>query len=270
MIAAATATSTHALSAAGVDVAIGSKSIVEGADVQLELGKLVAIVGPNGAGKSTLVRAIAGIQPMTAGTVEWSGRPVADFRGRELGLIRAFVPQRALVPPGLTVREAVTIGRSVHVKPWQRLGPEGRAAVEAAIERAGVERFTDRLLTTLSGGEMQRVQIAIALAQEAPVLIADEPTSALDLGATVAVAKLLRGLADDGLGVLLVVHDLSLAAAVADEVIVMSDGRTVASGPPLEAINDQRLREVWGVDASLEVLSEDHTALKVSWLGDGE
>lgn len=143
-----------ALSAQRVGVTIQGKPIVEGASIELELGKLVAIVGPNGAGKSTLVRAVAGIQPMSAGSVEWSGRAVGDFKGRELGLVRAFVPQRALVPPGLTVREAVTIGRSVHVKPWQRLGPDGRAAVDRAIERAGVERFADRMLTTLSGGEM--------------------------------------------------------------------------------------------------------------------
>ena len=98
------------------------------------------------------------------------------------------------------------------------------------MERAGVTRFAERALTTLSGGELQRVQIAIGLAQEAPVLIADEPTSQLDLGATIGVAGLLRELVDDGLGVLLVVHDLALAAAVADRVVVVHDGRTVAAG----------------------------------------
>ncbi len=264
------ARSTAALTATGVKVAIQGNTIVEGADLRLEHGKLVAIVGPNGAGKSTLVRALAGIQRIESGEVYWGETAIGDLRGRDLALTRAFVPQRSLVPPGVTVREAVTIGRSVHVKPWQRVGAEGRVAVDRAMERAGVEQFADRFLTTLSGGEMQRVQVAVALAQEAPVLIADEPTSALDLGATVAIARLLRGLADEGLGVLLVVHDLSLAAAVADEVVVMSNGTTVADGPPAEAITPERLAEVWGVDASLDVSADERTALKVSWLGDGE
>jgi iron complex transport system ATP-binding protein len=176
------------------------------------------------------------------------------------------VPQRALVPPGVTVREAVTIGRSVHIRPWQRVGAKDRAAIDESMSRAGVTDFADRQLTTLSGGELQRVQIAVALAQEAPVLIADEPTSALDLGATVTIAKLLRGLADDGFAVLLVVHDLSLAAAIADEVVVMSHGRTVATGPPRETLTRQRLEEVWGVAASLEVSDDERTALHVNWL----
>lgn len=258
------------LSASGVSVVIQGKQIVANADLSLERGRLLAIVGPNGAGKSTLVRAIAGIMKLSSGDVRWNGRPVAELRGRELALTRAFVPQRALVPPGVTVEEAVAIGHSVHVRPWRRLGPEGRSAVERALTRAGVEQFAGRLLTTLSGGELQRVQVAVALAQAAPVLIADEPTSALDLGATVEVARLLRGLADEGLAVLLVVHDLALAAAIADEVIVMSGGRTVAGGPPLETMTPQRLSEVWGVEASLEVFGQEQTALRVSWLRQGE
>lgn len=257
------------LSASGVRVEIGEKVIVADASVELDRGRLTAIVGPNGAGKSTLVRALAGIQKLAAGEVAWSGKPVAEMRGRELALTRAFVPQRALVPPGVRVHEAVAIGRSVHVRPWQRLGGEGHAEVARAMERAGVTEFSDRLLTTLSGGEMQRVQIAVALAQDAPVLIADEPTSALDLGATVAMAKLLRQIADDDLAVLLVVHDLALAAAVADEVIVMSQGRTVAAGPAANVLTPERLREVWGVEASLDVSADEHTALRVSWLEAG-
>lgn len=259
--------SATALVVKSASVEIHGTTIVEQADVTLDYGKLVAIVGPNGAGKSTLVRSIAGIQRLASGDVTWNGVSLDELKGRDLALTRAFVPQRALVPPGVTVREAVAIGYSVHVRPWQRIGAEGRAEIDRAIERAGVVQFADRLLTTLSGGEMQRVQVAVALAQKAPVLIADEPTSALDLGATVAIAQLLRGLADEGLAVLLVVHDLALAAAVADEVVVMSEGRTVASGVPTEAITPERLAEVWGVEASLEVSQDEHTALRVSWLG---
>jgi iron complex transport system ATP-binding protein len=256
-----------ALNASDVTVTIGAKTIVEQAGLTLKRGHLTAIVGPNGAGKSTLVRALAGIQPIAGGEVSWRGRPLGQLRGRELALTRAFVPQRALVPSGVTVREAVTIGRLVHVRPWQRLGEQGRVAIVRALERAGVEEFEDRLLTTLSGGEMQRVQVAVALAQDAPTLIADEPTSALDLGATVAMAKLLRGLADEGLAVLVVVHDLALAAAVADQVVVMSSGRTIAAGPAAEVLTPECLHDVWGVEASLDVSADEHTALRVGWLG---
>jgi iron complex transport system ATP-binding protein len=261
-----------ALEARDVRVTIGDKTILQAADLTLEAGRLVAVVGPNGAGKSTLARAVAGMQKTAGGEIAWMGEDLARLRGRKLALRRAFVPQRARVPDGVTVTEAVRIGRSPHLKPLQR--PTGRDsdAVAEAMERTGVTRFAARKLTTLSGGELQRVQIAVALAQEAPVLMADEPTSHLDLGATVAVAKLLRGLADQGLAVMLVAHDLSLAAAVADTVVVMSEGRTVAAGPPLETLTGERLGEVWGVDASVQA-SGHHTALHVDWLDrarDGE
>jgi iron complex transport system ATP-binding protein len=255
-----------ALLARDVRVEIGDKTILHAADLTLEAGRLVAVVGPNGAGKSTLARAVAGMQRMAGGDVRWMGDDLARLRGRKLALRRAFVPQRGRVPDGVTVGEAVRIGRSPHLRPLQRATRRDEGAIAEAMERAGVARFAERKLTTLSGGELQRVQIAVALAQEAPVLMADEPTSHLDLGATVAVAKLLRGLADEGLAVMLVAHDLSLAAAVADTVVVMSEGRTVAAGPPLETLGHERLAEVWGVDASVQV-SGHRTALHVAWLG---
>jgi iron complex transport system ATP-binding protein len=132
------------------------------------------------------------------------------------------------------------------------------------MERARVTRFAERALTTLSGGELQRVQIAIGLAQEAPVLIADEPTSQLDLGATIAIASLLRELVADGLTVLLVVHDLALAAAVADTAVIVAGGRTVATGAPTEVLGAERLAETWGADARLTE-HEGRTALHVAW-----
>jgi iron complex transport system ATP-binding protein len=256
------------LEAWGVEVETGGTAILRGADLTLEGGELVAVVGPNGAGKSTLVRAVSGLQPFSAGDVRWSGRVLRGLRGRELARLRAFVPQRMPVPAGVLVREAVTIGRSSHLRPLRRLQGEDREAIEAALDRAGVARFAERPLTTLSGGELQRVQIAIGLAQEAPVLIADEPTSQLDLGASVGIATLLRGLADEGLAVLLVVHDLALAAAVADQVVVVSQGRTVATGAPAEVLDRERLGEIWGADARLTA-EEGRTALQVAWLPEG-
>jgi iron complex transport system ATP-binding protein len=253
------------LEAAGVAVEIGGTAILRGADLRLDAGALTAVVGPNGAGKSTLVRAVSGLQKMTAGSACWKGREVSEMRGRELAALRAFVPQRMPVPAGITVREAVTIGRSARLRPLRRLTGEDQEGIARAMERARVTQFAERTLTTLSGGELQRVQIAIGLAQEAPVLIADEPTSQLDLGATIGVASLLRDLVGKGLAVLLVVHDLALAAAIADTVVVVSDGRTVATGAAEQVLSAERLAAVWDADAKLTA-HEGRTALHVAWL----
>jgi iron complex transport system ATP-binding protein len=250
------------LEARDVRVRAGEVEILHGADLTVHAGELVAVVGPNGAGKSTLSRAVAGLQRMEAGDVRWSGTPLEQLRGRKIARLRAFIPQRAPVPAGVTVREAVELGRSPHIKPLGRPTRHDRDAVDRALTRTGVFEFAARRLTTLSGGELQRVQIAVGLAQEAPVLIADEPTSHLDLGATASIARLLRGLADDGLSVILVVHDLALAAAVADTVVVMADGRSAAIGPPRLVLTPERLSEVWRVDAALD----ERGALHVNWL----
>jgi iron complex transport system ATP-binding protein len=253
---------TALLEARGVQVRIGDVEILHGADLTVRAGELVAVVGPNGAGKSTLSRAVSGLQKLAAGDVRWSGTPLDELRGRRIARRRAFIPQRAPVPAGVTVREAVELGRSPHIKPLGRPTRHDRDAVERALERTNTHAFAERKLTTLSGGELQRVQIAVGLAQEAPVLIADEPTSHLDLGATAGVARLLRGLADDGLSVLLVVHDLALAAAIADTVVVMAKGRSAATGAPREVLTPDRLSEIWGVDASFDARG----ALHVNWL----
>lgn len=254
------------LAARDVRVSIGGTPILHGADLTVSPGELVAVVGPNGAGKSTLARAAAGLQSLTGGSVTWHGEDVKKLRGRRLARTRAYVPQRARVPDGVTVLEAVRIGRSPHLRPLQRLVAADHEAVARAMDRAGVEALAQRQLSTLSGGELQRVQIAVGLAQETPVLMADEPTSALDLGATAGLARLLRDLVEHhDLAVVLVVHDLALAAAVADTVVVVSGGRTVAAGAPVDVLTRERLSEVWHVDAALQEVA-GRTALHVDWL----
>lgn len=253
------------LEARDVRVEIGGAPILHGADLRVAAGELVAVVGPNGAGKSTLARAAAGLQPLSGGSVRWHGEDVRGIRGRRLARTRAFVPQRGRVPDGVTAVEAVRIGRAPHLRPLQRLVAADHKAVDRAMARAGVLALAGRQLATLSGGELQRVQIAVGLAQETPVLIADEPTSALDLGATAGLARLLRDLVEGGMAVVLVVHDLALAAAVADTVVVVSDGRTVAVGAPADVLSRERLADVWGVDATLTGTG-GRTALHVDWL----
>ena len=256
-----------ALLAERVVVRIDGKTIVASGDLVVRAGELVALVGPNGAGKSTLVRALAGIQKYDAGSIRCKGVEVSYLSNRTLALMRAFVPQRPRVPEGVRVREAMEIGRSPQLGPLARQTRADRDAIAEAERVAGIDQFTDRFLTTLSGGELQRVQIAIGLAQGAPLLIADEPTSQLDLGATVGVAKLLRDLTRKGYAVLLVVHDLALAAAIADRVVVLSQGRTVAAGSPDSVLTAELLGAVWNVDAHLEPAAAGSTALRVDWLG---
>lgn len=256
------------LEARDVKVTIGGTEILSGADLTLEAGELLAIIGPNGAGKSTFARALCGLRRPTSGTVRWSGVKLSRLKGRDLARLRAFVPQRAQVPNGVTVADAVRIGRSAHLKPLQGFSAEDHEAIESSLVRARMKGFEDRLLSTLSGGEMQRVQVAVGLAQGAPVLVADEPTAQLDLGATAAVSKLLRRLVADGLGVLLIVHDLALAAAVADRIVVMSEGRTIATGDPLDVLTSQLISDVWGVEAEL-VRHQGRSGLHVEWLEGG-
>ena len=253
------------LEARGVTASAGGTSILEGVDLELGRGELVAVLGPNGAGKSTFARVACGLMKPSGGTILWDGRDLAGLKGRELAGIRAFVPQRAQVPTGVTVEDAVRIGRSSHIKPFQGFTGADREAIEAALAMAKIEPFRGRMLDTLSGGEMQRVQIAVGLAQEAPALVADEPTAQLDLGATAEVSRLLRELVDRGMGVLLIVHDLALAAAIADRVTVISDGRSIATGTPSEVLTEELIAEVWGVDAEL-VRREGRSALHVGWL----
>ncbi len=247
-------------------VSIDGKTILDGVDLTARAGELVAIVGPNGAGKSTLARVAAGLQRPSEGSVRWDGTEARALGGRKLARLRAFVPQRARVPGGVRVRQAVEIGRAPHMSPLRGTRRHDHDAIDVAMRRAGIEHLAARFLTTLSGGELQRTQVAVGLAQEAPAMIADEPTSSLDLGAAAEMARLLRGLADDGMAVVLVVHDLGLAAAVADRVLVLDRGRTAASGTPAEALTPERLADIWNVDAALEVAASGHTGLRVAWL----
>lgn len=256
------------LEAAGVGVQIGRTEILKSASLTLERGELVALVGPNGAGKSTFARAFCGLRRPDRGTVAWMGQDLAGLKGRRLARVRAFVPQRAQVPAGVTVEDAVRIGRSSHLKPLQGLTARDRRVVADSIARARMDGFEKRHLHTLSGGEMQRVQIAIALAQGAPVLVADEPTAQLDLGAIVAVSRMLRELVADGIGVVLIVHDLALAAAIADRVVVLADGRTIATGTPDRVLTPELIAEVWGVEARM-VHHQGRSALHVEWLDQG-
>ena len=209
-------------------------------------GEFVAVAGPNGSGKTTLMRALLGLVPAMAGQVMLDGRLLGTWTRRALAETIGALPQREEPAFPLTTAEAVLMGR------WSRLGPvapagaDDRAAVAEALARCDLAGFEGRGIDTLSGGEWQRVRLARALVASPRLLLLDEPTAALDMGHEMELFELLRGLVRDGLGVLVITHDLNLAARYADRMVLMHHGRVVASGTPAEVLREELLSETFG------------------------
>ncbi|MCR6031351.1 heme ABC transporter ATP-binding protein [Nocardioides sp. zg-579] len=239
-----TTTGTITISARGVGVSVEGHRILEGVDVDVRPGELLALVGPNGAGKSTLLGVLAGDTAPTTGTVELAGRELRRHPARELARLRAVQLQKQGLAFGFRVEDVVRMGRS----PWHRTPAEDDddRAVAEAMAAAEVTALAQRLFPTLSGGEQARTSFARLLAQSAPVLMLDEPTAALDIRHQEAVLDVLRRTVRAGAAVVVVLHDLSLAAAYADRVCVLADGRVRADGPPAEVLTGALLSEVYG------------------------
>lgn len=241
----------------GVTVAYRGRPALRDLNLHVDRGERVALVGPNGAGKSTLLRAIAGLIEPAVGTVELDGRPVASLDRLAVARRLAVVPQVAALPFSTTVDEVVALGRLPHEHPIRGMRPADRAAVAAAIEQVGVGHLMGRDARELSLGERQLVLLAMAVAQDADVLVLDEPTVHLDLRHQVEVMELLRDLnARQGTTILAVLHDLALAAHFFPRLVVLDGGRVVGDGPPSEALAPDRIRDVFGVDPSLVRLPE--------------
>ena len=228
----------------------GGRDVLGGVSLALGRGELVGVLGPNGSGKTTLVRCLMGFLAPRRGRVTLGARDVADWPRRELARRLAVVPQEMPTDFPLLVRELVLLGRVPHL-PARGLGFESahdRAVAEAALADAALTELADRPLHQLSGGELRRAFIARALAQEPPILILDEPTSSLDLRHQLGILELLRRRARSGVGVLVVLHDLNLAASYCDRVVVLAEGRVAAAGPPGAALDPAILSDVYGVD----------------------
>ncbi|GAA2184800.1 hypothetical protein GCM10009785_34150 [Brooklawnia cerclae] len=238
------------LSLAGVGVRLGGRRLVHDITTSAHQGELLAVIGPNGAGKSTLVRAIAGLIP-SSGDVLIDGRPLAGTGVRQLARTIATVPQSTVVGFDFTVRDVVMMGRHPHLPRFGSERPDDRRIVDEAMRRVGVAHLADRSVARLSGGERQLVWLAKAVAQRPRLLLLDEPTSALDLGHQLAVLDLARALAREGLCVVLVLHDLDLAARYADRLLLMHDGRLLADGPADQVLTPALLAEAFGVRAAV-------------------
>ena len=246
--AAAPATPSHAplLEASGIHVELGGQAILRNVDVTVRRGEVVGLVGPNGAGKSTLLRVVTGMLRPSAGAVAIEGDALGALARRELAMRVAVVQQLPEAPPTMRVRDLVVLGRHPHLGLLARESRHDFEIVAEAMRRAGCDRFADRELGSLSGGERRRAFIARALAQEATLLLLDEPTSNLDAQAQVEILELVADLAAGGSGVLLIVHDLTLAAAYCDRVVLLDRGEVVAEGPPSEVVTSEHVQRVYG------------------------
>ncbi|WP_114905550.1 ABC transporter ATP-binding protein [Ornithinimicrobium murale] len=228
------------LRARDVQVAFGGVQVLAGVDLDLHRGEWLGLIGPNGSGKSTFLRSLVGLVPST-GQVHLGDGSVPGPRDVSL------MPQSPELPPGMTVVEYVLLGRTAHLGWLERESPADRRIAVDALHRLGMGGFADRTLRGLSGGETQRVVIARALTQQAPVLLLDEPTSALDPGHQVEVLELVDDLRHrDGLTVVAAMHDLGIASRYADRLLLLERGAPVALGTPHEVLQDSLLSQVYG------------------------
>ncbi len=249
-----TVTSTTALRLDAVGVAYGDFQAVDEVSVEVATGEWVGLIGPNGAGKSTLLRSIAGLAPYR-GSIRLAGIDHEQLSRRDLARAVAMVPQAPECPADMRVADYLLLGRSPYISYFGTEKPNDLDVVSAVVDQLDLRDFLDRQLGTLSGGELQRVVLGRALAQEAPLLLLDEPTSALDVGHQQQVLELVDELRRRRkLTVVAAMHDLTLAGQFSDRLILMSNGRAVGSGTPATVLTEHTIGEHYG--ASVRVLRD--------------
>ncbi|WP_440902242.1 ABC transporter ATP-binding protein [Actinosynnema sp.] len=240
-------------------VRFGDHAAVDGVGLTVPTGSVTAVVGPNGCGKSTLLRALSRLLPADSGRVLLDGEDVRRTAPRAFARKVALLPQEPQAPDGLTVVDLVTRGRDPHRRWYDQWSRPDEEVVLDALRRTGLAELADRPLHTLSGGQRQRAWIALALAQRTDVLLLDEPTNHLDVAHQLDVLDAVTSLR--GLTVVMVLHDLGLAARYAEHVVAMRDGRVVASGPVARVLTPALLREVFDVECG--VLTDPETGRPV-------
>lgn len=238
-----------AITASGISVTLGGKSILQQVDAQIRPGEILGLIGPNGAGKTTLLRVLAALLTPEQGRVDHDGASVRDLGRGPLARRVAFLAQGGEAPAALSVEALVGLGRLPHRHPFAEAGEADRQAVARALSRCDAAGFAERAVGTLSGGERRRVLLARALAVEAPYLLADEPLAGLDPQHQLDTLKLLRRISGEGTGVVVVLHDLTLAARFCDRLLLLDRGRRIAYGSPVEVLDDSRLAGVFGIHA---------------------
>ena len=220
--------------------------------LSVERGEIVGVLGPNGSGKTTLLKLLGGVYRPETGSVTLDDRPIIEWSQREIARRIAFVPQETHAPFDFSVLDIVLMGRFPHLGAFALEGPEDLAIARRALEATGTASFEGRAFSTLSGGEKQRVVIASALAQSTQLLLLDEPTASLDIGHQIEVQLLLQQLnADQGVTLLLSTHDLNLAAALCRRLLLLKEGRVLASGPTDEVLTPAAVRALYSVEADV-------------------
>jgi iron complex transport system ATP-binding protein len=232
-----------------VSWAVRDRLVVDGVSLAVEAGSMVGLLGPNGSGKSSLLRLLAGLRRTSAGVVRLGEDDVTALSRRQVARRVGVVEQESSTDTDPLVRDVIELGRIPHRRSWAPSGPRDVEAVRRAAEATGVLDRLDQPYATLSGGERQRVQIARALAQDPEVLLLDEPTNHLDLRHQLEVLRLVR---DADVTAVAALHDLNLAAAYCDQLVVLDAGRVVAAGPPDEVVTEALVAEVYGVKAVVE------------------
>lgn len=245
----------NAIKASGLSVLLDGNEILNNVDLTVDYGQVLALVGPNGAGKSTLLSAISG-DIAISGDLEICGKNILQWSRKELARQRSVLLQKNQVSFAFSVQSIIEMGRS----PWWDISneDEDRIHVERAIDATDVRHLLNRAFPSLSGGEQARVSLARVLAQSTNLVLLDEPTAALDLSHQEDVMNIARELAHQGACVVVVVHDLSIAAAWADEVAFIDSGRIVAKGAPMDVLVPALIREVYGIDVHVITDPDGH------------
>ena len=254
--------SSSALGAAGVDFSYYEYDglVLRGVSLELGAGELVGLIGPNGSGKTTLLRVLSGLLAPSRGKVYLDGQDLCAFDRRQVAQRVAVVPQELVIPFAFSAYEMVMMGRTPHVRPILGAGPRDRQVVVEKMELTATSALAERPFGELSGGEKQRVIIAMALAQEPEILLLDEPTVHLDINHQVEILELIKRLnRREGLTVLATMHDLNLAALYFDRLILLNGGQVVANGSPSEVLREESIRQVFQANVQVQEHPTRHT-----------
>ncbi len=246
------------LAARDLALAYGATTVTSGLSIEIPDGRITAIIGPNACGKSTLLKALARLLKPQQGVVHLDGQDIHRLPTADVARLVGLLPQGAVVPPGITVEDLVARGRYPHQRWYQQWSKQDAAIVERALELTGTSDLRKRPVDQLSGGQRQRVWIALAFAQDVPIMLLDEPTTFLDINHRLEVLDLIAQLnAEEGRTMVLVLHEINEVCRYADQVIAMRDGRIVAQGPPAEVVTAEAMAAIF--DLPCEIIPDPQT-----------
>lgn len=239
------------LSIEGITLSYGDNTVLDGLNLQIEQGKITALIGPNGCGKSTLLKTIARILRPQHGRVLLQGQDIHQQATREISRQLALLPQAPITPEGVTIRQLVGYGRAPWSNRWGRLNDQDRQIIDQALAEVGLLEFAERPATALSGGQRQRAWIAMILAQQTDLVLLDEPTTWLDIAHQIELLNMMRRLNDNGKTVVVVLHDLNQACRYCDELIVLRNGQLQQQGSPQTVFTKELVQNVFDLQAEI-------------------